>query len=181
MNYILNGDICFGRALSETEQKTAMACLRGYPDELSFEENDVLSLNNMCRGLAFMDHLEALADWAKKADIKILAPSDIHYSGDDYGIYIWDEEKEEWNDFDTEDAVLILASDTELMAAYRYHHPEYPMIEPVRLLQILKDYVMNDAEAASDDTYVATVLTDICGMTREEVKEIGLGYLLTTE
>ena len=45
-----------------------------------------------------------------------------------------------------------------------------------RLLQILQDYVGNDADA-SELGYVRDILSDVCGVTAEEAEAIGLGYL----
>ena len=46
-----------------------------------------------------------------------------------------------------------------------------------RVVQILQDYVGNDAEAA-EPAYVADVLFgSVCSMTKEEAEALGLGYL----
>ena len=49
-----------------------------------------------------------------------------------------------------------------------------------RLLQILQDYVNNDAEAA-EEGYVRSILKDICGVNKEEAEQLGLGYLFDAE
>ena len=45
-----------------------------------------------------------------------------------------------------------------------------------RLLDILRDYILNDLEVA-DPEYVRTVLTDVCSCSGEEIYEIGLDWL----
>ena len=46
-----------------------------------------------------------------------------------------------------------------------------------RLIEILISYIDNDA-AAADPGYIREVLTDICGCTETELKELGLyGWL----
>lgn len=47
-----------------------------------------------------------------------------------------------------------------------------------KILYAFLAYVENDFEAADPD-YVREVLHDICGLTDEELKEIGLGWILT--
>lgn len=45
-----------------------------------------------------------------------------------------------------------------------------------RLLQILQDYVNNDAEAAEPE-YIRNTLVDTCGCSKEEIEEIGFSWL----
>lgn len=56
--------------------------------------------------------------------------------------------------------------------------PEYE-IPRERLFQILQDYVEADAEAASEAGYIRDMLMDTCGCSKEEMKALGFGYLIT--
>lgn len=49
-----------------------------------------------------------------------------------------------------------------------------------RLMDILRDYILNDLDSAEPD-YVRGVLQDICLCTSEEVFEIGLDWLFPEE
>lgn len=49
-----------------------------------------------------------------------------------------------------------------------------------RVVQILQDYVCNDAESAETD-YVRDVLESVCGVTKEEAEALGFGYLFDTQ
>ena len=50
------------------------------------------------------------------------------------------------------------------------------MVSYERVVQILQDYVCNDAEAA-EIGYVRDILESVCGVTRKEAENLGLGYL----
>ena len=50
------------------------------------------------------------------------------------------------------------------------------IIPYARLLQILKDYVENDAEA-TELKYVKGILENVCGVTEEEANVLGFGYI----
>ena len=45
-----------------------------------------------------------------------------------------------------------------------------------RLIQIIQDYVGNDAECADAD-YIRTKLLDTCGCSMEEIRALGLDWL----
>ena len=46
-----------------------------------------------------------------------------------------------------------------------------------RLEQICCAYIDNDIEGASEMSYIRDILTDVCGMTKEEINQLGFGYL----
>lgn len=59
-------------------------------------------------------------------------------------------------------------------------HIEYYNIKTKRLINALMTYVADDL-AVTETEYVRDKLLDMCGLTNDELKEIGLGYLLDEE
>lgn len=49
-----------------------------------------------------------------------------------------------------------------------------------RVIQILQDYVYNDAEA-TELSYVREVLTGVCGCDEEEMRALGFGYIFDAD
>ena len=59
-------------------------------------------------------------------------------------------------------------------------NPEPESLSKERIVQILQTYVNTDAEAA-DHQYIRDMLRDTCGMSMDEIRELGFGWLFPDE
>lgn len=173
MTYIYNGTINFSRPVLPEEQKVILQMFNtndniditpNYLDVYSFEAHNL------------HDILEQMMTYCKKRGIGIDDESQLHYSGDDFGIIIFHPDCT-FEDVDPDEASLSLAADAALETELARRHPN--AITKQRVIEIFRKYIDNDASLASYE-HVYDTLTNL-GVTSHELEELGLDFLTDFE
>ena len=169
MNYTYNGTINFSRPVLPEEQNKILSIFNAL-DQMDITSNYLDIYDFDSRDLH--DELNEMMTYLKKRGIGIDADSQLHYSGDGFGVIIFHKDCT-FEDVDPDEASISLAADETLEAELARRHPGD--ITKQRVVEILRKYIDYDA-ALSSYEHIYNTLSNL-GVTNHEFSQLGLEFL----